>query len=562
MTTATFTPPSPGSWELEQTHMTRPPSMLMAAIFPDAMMRGFAESMRTYGALLDHLEVAVINRFLYLAVRPVGVPKGATAPPPRLVFKAMCLLHPELRRRIRRSAEVFRERTWRSEIEWWDREVKPSLAAEAKALLAEDVRRLSNEDLAAHVRRAIEFLKRGVYTHHRFNGCAMIALGDFLVHAMDWTGLGAAELLEPMRGLSPVSAGAVEELSDLRRALLADADALSLVLSDQPPAAILADLERRQTPVGAAARADLEVVGLRVLGGYDVSDRHAREHPELLVKVLRTTVSGDAAGRHASAEQKLASVRARVPAAHRDEFDALFEEARATYRIRDERVFHSDALAIGIARRAILAAGERLKAQGLVSDPAHLVDATPAELLSLMEHGSGPSAAELAERTRWRVQTPMSAAPDRLGHPPSAPPPIEWMPPAAARLQRGIGLVLGLMFDVQAAPAKDTPQLKGFPVSSGAYEGAVRVIRSVDELPSVQAGEILVATSTGPTFNVVLPLIGVLVTERGGMLSHAAIVSREYGLPGVVGCTGATSMLKTGMRARVDGNSGEVWIVG
>jgi pyruvate,water dikinase len=87
----------------------------------------------------------------------------------------------------------------------------------------------------------------------------------------------------------------------------------------------------------------------------------------------------------------------------------------------------------------------------------------------------------------------------------------------------------------------------------------VRVISDVEQLPLVQPGEVLVATSTGPTFNVVLPLISALVTERGGVLSHAAIVSREYGLPGVVGCVGATSALKTGMRVRVDGSTGEVW---
>ena len=74
-------------------------------------------------------------------------------------------------------------------------------------------------------------------------------------------------------------------------------------------------------------------------------------------------------------------------------------------------------------------------------------------------------------------------------------------------------------------------------------------------------GEVLVATSTGPTFNVVLPLIGALITERGGVLSHAAIVSREYGLPGVVGCAGATKQLQTGMRVRVDGASGDVWML-
>jgi len=70
-----------------------------------------------------------------------------------------------------------------------------------------------------------------------------------------------------------------------------------------------------------------------------------------------------------------------------------------------------------------------------------------------------------------------------------------------------------------------------------------------------------VASTTGSTFNVVLPPIGALVTERGGVLSHAAIVSREYGLPGVVGCVGATDALSTGMRVRVDGNTGDVWAI-
>jgi len=80
-------------------------------------------------------------------------------------------------------------------------------------------------------------------------------------------------------------------------------------------------------------------------------------------------------------------------------------------------------------------------------------------------------------------------------------------------------------------------------------------------LPQVQLGEVLVTSSTGPTFNVVLPLIGALVTERGGVLSHAAIVSREYGLPGVVGCVGAVKAIATGNRVRVDGGTGEVWIL-
>ena len=75
--------------------------------------------------------------------------------------------------------------------------------------------------------------------------------------------------------------------------------------------------------------------------------------------------------------------------------------------------------------------------------------------------------------------------------------------------------------------------------------GTVRVIANVHQMHLVQQGDILVAASTGPTFNVVLPLLGGIVTERGGALSHAAIVAREYGIPGVVGCPGALAAIST-----------------
>jgi phosphohistidine swiveling domain-containing protein len=399
----------------------------------------------------------------------------------------------------------------------------------------------------------------------------ILPVGDLLVHTMAWTGMDASEILQVLRGLSPVSAGATEELAAIRTAVHADAEALMLLLSDLAPADILAKLETRPAPVGPAVRAYLDAVGLNIIGGYDVADSHARELPELLVKIVRAAVATDETTRQAYAEQSISTLRERVPAQHRAEFDALLEEARLTYGLRDERVFYGDGLGMGVARRAILAAGERLRARGRLHDPRHLVDATEAEIIALLEGRSGPSADEIAERYRFRIETPLASAPANLGHPPSPPPPAEWLPPAAARMQRTIDLVLGLLFNPHPGPASapasakaegrsGAAPLKGFGVSAGVYEGPARVIRSIQELPDVQQGEILVAPSTGPTFNVVLPLIGALVTERGGALSHAAIVAREYGLPGVVGCPGATKAIRTGMRVRVDGTTGEVWI--
>ena len=71
----------------------------------------------------------------------------------------------------------------------------------------------------------------------------------------------------------------------------------------------------------------------------------------------------------------------------------------------------------------------------------------------------------------------------------------------------------------------------------------------------------LVTRNTGPSFNVVLPLLGAIVTDRGGQLSHAAIVAREYGIPAVVGTREATTMFPDGALVRVDGDKGIVELV-
>ena len=222
--TQTFTPPSPGSWELEQTHLTKPPSVLLGELMPDSMMRGFKEGTRHYGLLLDHLEVAIINRFLYMAPRPVGAPKSAKGTPPRLVFEILRRVHPSHPpARQRGPARSCATAYWRADVEWWDNEVRPTLAARGARAAGRRSRVAVRRAARAHLRRAFEFLRTAAFYHHRFNFCSMVPLGDFLVHAIGWTGLSAGELLRTMKGLSPESAGAMEELAELRRAILADA---------------------------------------------------------------------------------------------------------------------------------------------------------------------------------------------------------------------------------------------------------------------------------------------------------------------------------------------------
>jgi pyruvate,water dikinase len=104
-------------------------------------------------------------------------------------------------------------------------------------------------------------------------------------------------------------------------------------------------------------------------------------------------------------------------------------------------------------------------------------------------------------------------------------------------------------------------QLSGFAASPGVAEGPARVILSADGIADLQPGEILVAPLTAPSWAPVFGTIGATVTDVGGMMSHAAIVCREYGLPAVTGTAYGTKNIKTGDRLRVDGNTGTVSVI-
>jgi pyruvate,water dikinase len=104
-------------------------------------------------------------------------------------------------------------------------------------------------------------------------------------------------------------------------------------------------------------------------------------------------------------------------------------------------------------------------------------------------------------------------------------------------------------------------ELHGVAASPGTVEGIARVIMSPSELDQVQAGEVLVCPITAPSWAPVFSKIAAAVSDIGGIMAHAAIVSREYGLPAVVGTGFGTTAIKTGQRVRVDGGRGIVTVL-
>jgi pyruvate,water dikinase len=556
----TFAPPGPGSWFLDPTHWTRPVTRFQAELFPDAFERGFGESLRRYGSLLEYLEAGFVNGFPYYCARPVGAPKDAVGHPPKHAWDELARTDPEIKRRLETSATVFERKLWREDLERWDREVKPAAIQAHLELLAVDPDALGTSDQLAYVDRCRENQIQSAYAHHLFNVPALLPVGDFLVHAHEWTGSPPAELLGLLQGANPDPLGADEELERLVAALGRDPGAGELLSTPGGPAELIAALRSSPGDVGPTAKAYIDRVGYRPVNGEDVGEPSVHELPELIVAAIRSVVAAADSPALEEVASRADDVRAKVPASSRGAFDALLAEARTVYRLRDERGTYADLWAIGITRRAILSAGRRLAETGRIAEPDHLVEADYAELRSLVASDEGPSAEELAARARYRMLARYSDAPAFLGGEPAPPLPAEWLPPAAARLERALGAVVKEIFTAPD-PQSDERKVRGLGVSPGVYQGTARVIRATEEFGRIEQGDVLVTNSTTTAFNIVLPLLGAIVTDRGGLLSHAAIVAREYGLPAVVGCTDATSVIPDGARVSVDGSLGEAEIL-
>jgi pyruvate,water dikinase len=101
----------------------------------------------------------------------------------------------------------------------------------------------------------------------------------------------------------------------------------------------------------------------------------------------------------------------------------------------------------------------------------------------------------------------------------------------------------------------------GIAASPGQVEGVARVVMTVDEFDDVAEGDILVCQMTNPAWVVLFTRIAGLVTDTGGTTSHPAVLSREFGIPAVVGTSVATKRIRTGDRIRVDGSKGSVEVL-
>jgi phosphohistidine swiveling domain-containing protein len=535
-----FEAPGPGSWEQDPVHFPRPLTRYFQETHPPAFKQGTNDFARFYGMLIDGLQMAYVNGFGYNQVLPA--PEA------------------EIPERFARAGEVYAHKLWREQLRDWDEQHKPSAIATHRELQAVDPDALSDTALVAYLRRCRDHHAAMIAQHMRFTAGAVLPTGDFLAHVGGWTGLTHAELLGLLRGSAEVSSGGSDEMERLKRAFAQNAGARVVLDSGDEPAQVIARLRSLAGEAGAAVTGYLELVGNRLIDGFDIAEPTALELPDALLRSIRIAVAPEDKAA-SDLEARTAEVRAQVPPEHRAQFDELLGEARLTYRLRDERGVYSDIWASGLMRRAALAAGRRVAGRGRIASAEQMLDASLDEMCALVAGTGGPGADELARRAAYRASCSAKDVPPALGPPAPPPPDLSALPPSVARLMGAMFISLGHVFGSSQAQNEEKV-LYGLAASKGVYQGPARRVSGPSEFGRITKGDVLVTESTTEAFNILLPLLGGIVTDNGGLLSHAAIVSREYGIPGVVGTREATERIADGELVRVDGDAGEVTVLG
>jgi rifampicin phosphotransferase len=523
----------------------------MQSSYPPGMMRGFAETLEPWGALLDAMRVAFVNGFFYMQPVPFDAPgpDGQKSPDQ---------LGAEIGRRTGVAAAAFEHRIWRDVMRRWDDELKPAAIARHRELADVDLSSLDDDELLDQLHQRISWLTEMAYQHHRFNAMAMLPVGDFILHAVAWTGREPVPMFAVYDGWSPVSGVVPPELVPAIDAIGPDPELRALLDGDAPADERMAELCRRVPAVAEY----LAGSGFRLAAGFDLTNPTIGERPDILLDRIRASLDHDRDAAKNRSEQIAAELRTDVPKEHREEFDDLLAESRLVYRLRDERGLYSDSAAVGLLRLALIELGRRLFDRGRINFMYDSLDLTVDEIDTILGGSGGPSADELSDRVAHRKEISTQGAPPLLGPPPPEPPPVDQLPPPLARVMSALGFYLdGVLGDVHT-PIGDSNVVVGVGGSGGLYEGTARLVRNFDDLFDLEEGDVLVTTATGEAFNAFLSLIGAAVTDHGSFASHAAIMGREMGFPAVVGTVDATSRIPNGATVRVDGDAGTVTIIG
>ena len=266
---------------------------------------------------------------------------------------------------------------------------------------------------------------------------------------------------------------------------------------------------------------------------------------------------------HAHREEAIADFESKLKGEEeKREFRRLLKATQGVYAFQEDHGFYIDQGSTAALRNAVIACGKRLYQRGLIEDIEDVNFLTFHELCEIMDgliyndtvaryHYGALVPNLIQERKEDARIAAHTDAPLTFGNVPE-------------KMTDPIGIKVFGIIDKILHPKEEKvveERLEGFPGSPGIVEGPAKVVLDYRDFQKVEAGEILVCPYTGTAWTPLFVKIRGIVTDTGGMLTHAAIAAREYNLPAVVGTWNATNSIRDGDIIRIDGNIGVVEVI-
>jgi pyruvate,water dikinase len=514
-----------------------------------------------FGYLFDGIEFREIGGWTYQRLKPMGGKEGPDLP--GWLMWLLVRTIPMIRRRLATAADAVRTDKAGRFIGLWYAEWLPELEASIHRLQTVERPSLTDEELLVHLDDVLALVQRGVEIHILVHGSLAPILYEWTTTCKRLLGWDMAKSLETLAGTSFKStepSRRLHALADMARDL-----GIDLTIATTGEGEIVEELERRDVGFASEFGRYLDDYGHRALG--EIAEPTLAERPSLLVGMIRDQIS--TGYDPMSIDEENRQTRERVVAEARQalggdptalsELERVLSRAVEAYPAREDNEFYTMSAPFALVRYAVLEVGERLARRMVIDarDDVMFLDIDEA----IAGLADGEDRRDLIRlRKGQRVWAAANPGPPSYGNVSGPPASVDFLP-KKARLP--MVSMLWSLESIEAVSASKTTQsdpdlITGMAASAGSYTGQVRVIRGEWEFDKLQAGDVLVCPITSPVWSVLFPTIGALVTDTGGILSHPAIIAREYRIPAVVATGNATELLTDGHAVTVDGAAGTV----
>ncbi len=552
-------------WNFDRVHSGEVVPTLTVSLSHTVLATGFGAAAEQY-AMPIRMEMRHINAYSFSAIAPAGLPpepvqrlmgglqRLAPGLMDRMMAKVMAKGNAETFSRLQQAADQLQES--------WEKRWLPAIQQEVGFWEGMALEGADRAALLAYLNETLPRMAR-VWTLH-FEivfpaGTAVARFDDF--YQKLFPGSAPLDAQRLLQGIDNSFLAGDRALWALSRVAAAQPNIEAVLLGDN-----LAEIPRAlaATPAGRAFWVQiaefLDQHGRRGHQSDGFREQSWVENPSTALLLLRAYLRHPQRSPvarqeklHAERESALAAARARL--ADRDEttrsrFEELLSTAQMGMFLHEEHNYWIDQRSMYEARRLILACGRALAESGAMGAAGDIWHITLEELKMALA-GDIPAGfqAQIDRRKQTMEHFRGIEPPRAIGTTPLLEPPKD--NPMLAMLVKMDGID-------RSAESHAHNELLGNAGSAGRVRGRARVIHDLADAYQLQQGEILIARTTMPPWTPLFSVAAGLVTETGGILSHAAVVAREYGIPAVVGVADATVRIATGQGIEVDGNAGTV----